>query len=64
MTSDRKRARPEDVRRIEFVAKFDMRWIPRSEGSDGRMVYLWRAVDAEGEVLDVLVNPSVISTPL
>jgi putative transposase len=22
---------------------------------DGRMVYLWRAVDAEGEVLDVLV---------
>ena len=25
---------------------------------DGRMVYLWRAVDAEGEVLDVLVQPS------
>jgi len=24
---------------------------------DGRMVYLWRAVDAEGEVLDVLVQP-------
>jgi putative transposase len=23
---------------------------------DGRMVYLWRAVDAEGEVLDVLVQ--------
>ena len=23
---------------------------------DGRMVYLWRAVDAEGEVLDVLVH--------
>jgi putative transposase len=23
---------------------------------DGRMVYLWRAVDAEGEVLDVLVE--------
>jgi DDE domain len=23
---------------------------------DGRMVYLWRAVDAEGEVLDVLVR--------
>jgi len=22
---------------------------------DGRLVYLWRAVDAEGEVLDVLV---------
>ena len=22
---------------------------------DGRMVYLWRAVDAEGEVLDVAV---------
>ena len=24
---------------------------------DGRMVHLWRAVDAEGEVLDVLVQP-------
>ncbi len=24
---------------------------------DGRIVYLWRAVDAEGEVLDVLVRP-------
>jgi putative transposase len=24
--------------------------------TDGRMVYLWRAVDAEGEVLDVLVQ--------
>ena len=23
---------------------------------DGRMVYLWRAVDADGEVLDVLVK--------
>jgi len=23
---------------------------------DGRLVYLWRAVDAEGEVLDVLVQ--------
>jgi putative transposase len=23
---------------------------------DGRMVYLWRAVDAEGEVLDILVQ--------
>ena len=23
---------------------------------DGRMAYLWRAVDAEGEVLDVLVQ--------
>jgi putative transposase len=23
---------------------------------DGRMVYLWRAVDAEGQVLDVLVQ--------
>ena len=23
---------------------------------DGRMVFLWRAVDAEGEVLDVLVQ--------
>ncbi|HXZ15305.1 MAG TPA: DDE-type integrase/transposase/recombinase, partial [Roseiarcus sp.] len=23
---------------------------------DGRIVYLWRAVDAEGEVLDVLVH--------
>ena len=26
---------------------------------DGRMVYLWRAVDAEGEVLDVLVQSCV-----
>ena len=25
--------------------------------SDGRLVYLWRAVDSEGEVLDVLVQP-------
>jgi putative transposase len=24
--------------------------------SDGRMVYLWRAIDAEGEVLDVLIQ--------
>ena len=31
---------------------------------DGRMGYLWRAVDAEGEVLDVLVHPSATSTPL
>jgi putative transposase len=23
---------------------------------EGRMVYLWRAVDAEGEILDVLVQ--------
>jgi putative transposase len=23
---------------------------------DGRLVYLWRAVDSEGEVLDVLVQ--------
>src|SRR5208282_90811 len=23
---------------------------------DGRLVYLWRAVDAEGEVLDVLIQ--------
>jgi putative transposase len=23
---------------------------------DGRMVYFWRAVDAEGEVLDVLIQ--------
>jgi transposase-like protein len=28
----------------------------RSISIDGRMVYLWRAVDAEGEVLDVLVQ--------
>jgi hypothetical protein len=27
---------------------------------DGRMVYLWRAVDAEGEVLDVLVQTMLI----
>jgi hypothetical protein len=26
---------------------------------DGRMVYLWRAVDAEGEVLDVLVQSKI-----
>ena len=31
---------------------------------DGRMAYLWRAVDAEGEVLDVLVHPGATSTPL
>ena len=30
---------------------------------DGRMVYLWRAVDAEGEVLDVLVQSSETNTP-
>jgi putative transposase len=29
---------------------------------DGRMAYLWRAVDAE--VLDVLFHPDAISTPL
>jgi transposase-like protein len=28
----------------------------RGEEINGRMVYLWRAVDAEGEVLDVLVQ--------
>jgi putative transposase len=28
---------------------------------DGRMVYLWRAVDAEGEVLDVLVQSNQLS---
>src|SRR4051795_2773714 len=26
-------------------------------GSGGKAMYLWRAVDAEGEVLDVLVQP-------
>jgi transposase-like protein len=26
---------------------------------DGRIVYLWRAVDVEGEVLDVLVQATV-----
>ena len=30
---------------------------------DGRMVYLWRAVDAEGEVLDVLVQSKETGTP-
>jgi putative transposase len=30
---------------------------------DGRMVYLWRAVDAKGEVLDVLVQSTRTSTP-
>ena len=29
----------------------------------GRMVYLWRAVDAEGEVLDVVVQSNGTSTP-
>ena len=28
---------------------------------DGRLVYLWRAVDAEGEVLDVLVQTRLTS---
>ena len=28
----------------------------------GRMVYLWRAVDAEGEVLDVLVQSRLTHT--
>jgi putative transposase len=27
---------------------------------DGRLVYLWRALDAEGEVLDVLVQTSCL----
>ena len=31
---------------------------------DGRMAYLWRAVDAEGEVLDVLVQSKCNNTPL
>ena len=30
---------------------------------DGRMVYLWRAVDAEGVVVDVLVRSKQISVP-
>ena len=30
---------------------------------DGRVVSLWRAVDAEGEVLDVLVQSSATSAP-
>jgi putative transposase len=29
---------------------------------DGRIVYLWRAADAEGEVLDVWFSPSETST--
>ena len=29
----------------------------------GRMVYLWRAVDAEGEVLDRWSSPSETSMP-
>jgi putative transposase len=33
------------------------------ESIDGRMVYLWRAVDAEGEVLDVLVQSKRKSGP-
>jgi putative transposase len=31
-------------------------WSSPERKIDGRMVYLWRAVDAEGEVLDVLVQ--------
>jgi putative transposase len=31
---------------------------------DGRMVYLWRAVDAEGEVLDVLVQSKSLTQKL
>jgi putative transposase len=30
---------------------------------NGKLCYLWRAVDAEGEVLDVLVQSSAASTP-
>ncbi len=30
---------------------------------DGRTAYLWRAVDAEGEILDVLVSRNGISMP-
>jgi hypothetical protein len=34
-----------------------MRWgFPPPFKNDGRMLYLWRAVDAEGEVLDALVQ--------
>ena len=40
-----KRGRPHMTRPDEVYLKID-----------GRMVYLWRAVDAEGEVLDVLVQ--------
>jgi transposase-like protein len=34
-------------------ARFQTETLPKI---DGRPVYLWRAVDAEGEVLDVLVQ--------
>ena len=42
----KRRARPHSTWRLDEV-------YPKI---DGRMVYLWRAVDAEGEVLDVLVQ--------
>ena len=48
------------------MAATNQRWVNHRSGSahldklyltiDGRVVYLWRAVDAEGEVLDVLVQ--------
>jgi putative transposase len=41
----RRRSKPHTIWHLDEVLKID-----------GRLVYLWRAVDAEGEVLDVLVQ--------
>jgi DDE domain len=41
----KRRPKPRTIWHLEVYLKID-----------GRLVYLWRAVDAEGEVLDVLVQ--------
>src|ERR1700719_4487082 len=48
----------EQYRRADSISLINKRFSQRLLGVkiDGRMVYLWRAVDAEGEVLDVLVQ--------
>jgi transposase-like protein len=46
------------ARTLERAAsKFNRGGFPESAKIDGRMVDLWRAVDAEDKVLDVLVQP-------
>ena len=42
--------------RLAGSARFIRTAASKAVKIDGRMVYLWRAVDAEGEVLDVLVQ--------
>jgi transposase-like protein len=37
-----------------MIGGISMRWWSPSQG---RGIYMWRAVDSEGEVLDVLVQP-------